>query len=179
MQKATVSTLDRDRGQHLCKRMNKEPLYPCLDDMLPLGSLMGGLDDLYWQTKMAEIARSYSQDPDRAWQEATVAARQYMTEGYTTQLFAWVLPTPLADGIDGVLGEVERLCGLQPRSLDDVDRTGAISPFIWWHDGECGGLEEIWSANQWLAGVQVKPFSRFWVALKRGQARLLQQLGGV
>jgi hypothetical protein len=132
----------------LCKRMNKEPPCPCLNDMLPLGSLIGGLDDLYWQTKMAEIARSSSQDPDRAWQEATVAARQYMTEGYTTQLFAWVLPTLLADGIDGVLGEVERLCGLQPRSLDDVDRMGAISPFIWWHNEACRGWEEMWSSNQ-------------------------------
>jgi hypothetical protein len=61
----------------------------------------------------------------------------------------------------------------------DLDRTGAISPFIWWHDGVCGGLEEIWSVNQWLGGVQVKPFFRFWVALKREQAWLLQQLGGV
>jgi hypothetical protein len=96
----------------------------------PLGSLMGGLDDLYWQTKMAEIARSYSDDPDRAWQEATIAARQYMTQGYTTQLFAWVLPTLLADGVDGVLGEVERLCSLQPRSLDDVVGTHAWREFI-------------------------------------------------
>ena len=33
--------------------------------------------------------------------------------------------------------------------------------------------------NQWLAGVQVKPFFRFWVALKREHARLLPQWGGM
>jgi hypothetical protein len=68
---------------------------------------------------------------------------------------------------------------LLDRQPHDKDRTGAISLFIWWHNGDCGGLEEIWSVNQTLAGVQVKPFFRFLVALKREQARRLQQLGEV
>jgi hypothetical protein len=33
--------------------------------------------------------------------------------------------------------------------------------------------------NQGLAGVQVKPFFRFWVAFKREQVRLFKQWGGV
>jgi hypothetical protein len=32
------------------------------------------------------------------------------------------------------------------------DRTGAISPFTWWHDEACGDLEEISSANQEFRG---------------------------
>jgi hypothetical protein len=87
--------------------------------------------------------------------------------GQFTEHHAWL--------IQGAL----ELIDLLDRQLTDLDRSGAISPFIWWHDGECGGWEEIWPMNQGLAGVQGNPFLRFWVALKREQARLLKHLRGV
>ena len=59
----------------------------------------------------------------------------------------------------------------------NLDQTGAISPFIWWHNGEWGGLEEIWSEIRGWRGMEF--FSGFWAALKREQTQRFKQLRGV
>ena len=59
------------------------------------------------------------------------------------------------------------------------DQIGAISPYIWWHNEVCSGLDEIWSAHQEFRGRAGGLSFQNWVALQREQERPLEGLGGV
>jgi hypothetical protein len=89
----------------------------------PLASLMNGLDGLYSQLSMVEVIKNSSDDPERAWLEAKVAAEPYVTDGHTTQLFSWVMPTLHQEGEHGVLDELSRRGRRTFRSFEEAQRS--------------------------------------------------------
>jgi hypothetical protein len=82
--------------------------------------LMSGLDDLGVQAQLAQIARQSANDPQQALQRAREVAAPYMTEGWTTQEFAWYWPTLLARGEQGMLLAAEGRFRLCARSLTEA-----------------------------------------------------------
>ena len=58
----------------------------------------------------------------------------------------------------------------------NLDRIGAISPFICWHSGMCSRKHNRHIRP--VVGVQLMPLYRFWVALPCEQTRPLNQSGG-
>jgi hypothetical protein len=53
------------------------------------------------------------------------------------------------------------------REHADLDRTGAISPFIWWRDEVYGAEEGISAVHRETVGVWIKPLASFGLALHR------------
>jgi hypothetical protein len=82
--------------------------------------LMNGMDDLAVQAQLVQVARQSAGDPQRALQRAREVAAPYMTEGWTTQEFAWYWPTLLERGERGVLLAAEGRFRLCARSLAEA-----------------------------------------------------------
>jgi hypothetical protein len=93
-----------------------------LQALLPL---MSGLDDLAAQAQMVQIAQESARDPHRALLRAKALAAPYMTEGSTTQEFAWFWPTYLEGGEAGVVYGAEGRFRLIARSLAEARRSPA------------------------------------------------------
>jgi hypothetical protein len=82
--------------------------------------VMSGLDDLAAQAQLAQIARQSAGDPLLALQRAREVAAPYLTDGWTTQEYAWYWPTLLERGEQGMLFAAEGRFRLYARSLTEA-----------------------------------------------------------
>jgi hypothetical protein len=114
-----------------------------------LFSVMSGLDDLAVQAQMVQIARQSAGDPQRALQRAREVAAPYMTEGWTTQEFAWFWPTLLERGEEGMLFAAEGRFRLVACSLTEALRSQAWREVM----TQPVSIRRVWGATGLLAGL--------------------------
>jgi hypothetical protein len=58
-------------------------------------------------------------------------------------------------------------------------RSGAISPFIWWHNEVFSDCEEVWSDHRELRGRAAMLLFRFWLFFSANKHDLYKSRGGV
>jgi len=49
--------------------------------------------------------------------------------------------------------------------MHDLDGSGSISLFMWWHKGVCSGVKATQAAHRVFRGVQVKPLVGFYAMM--------------
>jgi hypothetical protein len=94
--------------------------------LFPFGVRQERLDELSF---MVELARRNRDDLAGALRHASAASHLCISEGFTRQVRAWVIPIWLEEGVDGVIDAMQRF------NFNQTIRTGAealISP-EWWN----------------------------------------------
>jgi hypothetical protein len=79
--------------------------------------VISSLDDMYARDRMVAIAEQSQQDVGGAMREATIAAADWLSEGQSTVLQAWLEPIIVGEGAEGALFAAEVRYNLVAESL--------------------------------------------------------------